>query len=218
MKKFSVLALVLAFVMMFSVVSFAAETVTYSFKAEGPAVYPDKTEVTGTTVTTAVNTDNFKVSTATADGNYYGILLVKGDALPTVDNAILYIDQLTADGTAEEFTVKPIVPTAGEKLTLYISSNAADAKLISIPMVYSADKAAYTLGNVTGDVDENGKAIINVSDAIAIINYILYETPFGDLPVEVGNVTGDVDENGKAIINVSDAIAVINYILYETEF
>ena len=203
MKKFSVLALVLAFVMMFSVVSFAAETVTYSFKAEGPAVYPDKTEVTGTTVTTAVNTDNFKVSTATADGNYYGILLVKGDALPTVDNAILYIDQLTADGTAEEFTVKPIVPEVGEKLTLYISSNAADAKLISIPMVYSSDVVtpAYKLGDVNMDGGIAGADALMTAQIVANI--------ISDASAEQ-KALADVNKSGNT--EGADALLIAQYV------
>lgn len=200
MKKFSILALVLAFTMMLSVVSFAADA-TYSFKTDGAATNAENTEVK-----TADNTDSFTVSTATADGNYYGILLVKGDDLPVVDNAILYIDQLTADATTEDFIVKPIVPEVGEKLTLYISSNAADAKLISIPMVYSSDVVtpAYT----RGDVNDDGS--INLVDVLTVLDHYLEVTPLtGD-----ALLAADVNVDGSA--NLVDVLAILDHYLEVT--
>ena len=198
MKKFSVLALVLAFTMMLSVVSFAADP-TYRFKTTGAAVG-------GTaTVTTAENTDNFIVSTGAVDDSYYGVLLVKGDDLPVVDNAILYIDQLTADGTAAEFTVKPIMPEVGEALTLYISSNVAGAELIKIPMIYSADAPAYTLGDINSD------KTINISDVLLVLNAYLGATTLD----ATQKLAADVAPAGKpdGVINISDVLLVLNVYL-----
>lgn len=200
MKKLSVLALVLAFTMMLSVVSFAADE-TFSFKTDISEERPaDNAE--NTTVTTAANTDSFTVSTATADGNYYGILLVEGDAVPTVENAILYIDQLTAESTVEDFIVKPIVPTAGKKLTLYVSSNSG-AGLVKIPMVYSSDYVAptYTLGDVVAD----GK--IDISDVTAVLNAYLGNTALD----ATQNLAADVVVDGK--IDISDVTLVLNVYL-----
>lgn len=195
-KVISIIALVVAMVMMMSVASFAADP---TFMVAEDAVIPE-----GTTVTPAA--DSIAVETASVAGNYYGILLVEGDALPTVDNAILYIDQATAADVAQAFTVLPIIPEAGTELTLYISSNVAGAELIAIPMVYDAEaeEPTYTLGDVTGDT------VIDLADAQAVINFFLKGTEF--TVSEAGDVTGD------GVVDLADAQAIINYFLKGTEF
>ena len=55
-----------------------------------------------------------------------------------------------------------------------------------------------------GDVNNDG--IVNVTDAIGIVNYVLKNTP-------VTFIEGAADVNGDGIINVTDAIGIINKIL-----
>ena len=200
MKKIvSILAIVLAFTMMMTVSSFAAA----SFAVAEGADY----DTEATTVTPAA--DSIAVTTASTAGNYYGILLVTGDALPTVDNAILYIDQATAADVTQAFTVLPNMTglAAGTELTLYISSNVAGAELIAIPMVYAeeAEGPTYTLGDVNGDGE------INVTDVVAVVNNILKGTGF-----EADEAAADVNADGE--INVTDVVAIVNNILKGTEF
>jgi len=195
-KVISIIALVVAMVMAMSVSAFAADP---AFMLAEDAVVPE-----GTTVTPAA--DSIAVTTAATAGNYYGVLLVEGNALPTVDNAILYIDQATAADVAQAFTVLPIIPEAGTALTLYISSNVAGAELIAIPLVYDAEaeEPAYTLGDVNGDTAIDG------ADALAVINYFLKGTEV-DVPAAA-------DVNADTVVDGADALAIINYFLKGTEF
>lgn len=63
---------------------------------------------------------NVTYTGAVADA-YYGVILVEGTDLPTKDNAIFYIDQLTSKSGEISFEVYPILPTERTVLTLYIS-------------------------------------------------------------------------------------------------
>lgn len=199
MKKLSILALVLAFVMMFSVVSFAAD----SFKVTDATKIP-----TGTTVTPAAT--DIAVTTGTADGNYYGILLVEGNALPTADNAILYIDQLTGDGNAASVAVKPIMPKVGTELTLYISSNVAGAELIKIPMIYSADapvEPEYLIAEIDGDGEQAG-----LGDALEILSYVnLMTSKIDEMTEEQMFAVAEIDGDGEAA-GLGDALEILSYV------
>lgn len=200
-KVISIIALVVAMVMAMSVSAFAADP---AFMVAEDAVIPE-----GTTVTPAA--DSIAVETVATAGNYYGILLVAGDALPTVDNAILYIDQATAADVKQVFEVLPIIPTTlvdendepvynlGDPLTLYISSNVAGAELIAIPMVYDEEKAAYVLG----DIDNNN--MWNSADALIVlqIGANLYEATATEL------LAADVDHN--EMYNSADALLILQY-------
>ena len=199
MKKFSIIAMVLAFTMMLSVVSFAADP---AFMLAEDAVVPE-----GTTVTPAA--DSIAVETTAVAGNYYGVLLVEGNALPTVDNAILYINQATAAEVKQAFSVLPIIPEAGTELTLYISSNVAGAELIAIPMVYDAeaDEPTYTLGDVNND------GAIDSSDALAVLLFFANGTEFGEnIPEEAGDVNVD------GAVDSSDALAILLFFANGIEF
>ncbi|MBR5170375.1 MAG: leucine-rich repeat protein [Muribaculaceae bacterium] len=60
--------------------------------------------------------------------------------------------------------------------------------------------------DLLGDV--NNDHLVNITDAIELINYILNDA--GDINLEAANVNGD-DE-----VNISDAIAIISYVLNDT--
>lgn len=193
MKKLSILALVLAFTMMLSVVSFAAEPAFKVVERENVTV-PETTEV-------EAGPNSLTVTTPATKDAYYGVLLINGATLPTVDDNILYIDQKTATGDSVEFTVLPIIPEADltKDLTLYISSNASGEGLITVPVAYGAEIVGYP----TGDVNNDGKW--NSSDALTTlqIGANLYEA------TEIEETAADVNNDGKW--NSSDALKILQF-------
>ncbi|MBQ7960911.1 MAG: hypothetical protein IJ285_06805 [Clostridia bacterium] len=202
MKK--VIAMVLALATMLSMTAFAAANFETNYPED--AALPTGTTVTG-------DADSIDVSTGAVKDAYYGILLVKGTELPTEDNTILYINQETATSDAVAFEVLPLMTSVaeGDVLTLYISSNATGANLISVPMIYKADAPAYTLG----DVDGNGD--IDSDDALAVLLYFAKGLEFADsegnaIPAEAGNVDGNAD------VDSDDALAILLYFAKGTEF
>lgn len=216
MKKLaSVLAIVLAFTMMMSLTSFAADP---AFAVKEGAVIPE-----GTTVTPAA--DSIAVETAATAGNYYGVLLVEGNALPTVDNAILYINQATAADVKQAFSVLPIIPEVGKELTLYISSNVAGAELIAIPMVYDAEEEiivpAYALGDVTMDewVDLDDAYIICLFDAGEADRILAegYEQFWGEVDAADADAVALGDVTMDEYLDLDDAYVICLYDAGETD-
>lgn len=61
-----------------------------------------------------------------------------------------------------------------------------------------------TFNTVLGDV--NGDGVVNITDAIGLVNYILGKSTF-----EVNELAADVNEDGA--VNITDAIAIVNLIL-----
>lgn len=61
-----------------------------------------------------------------------------------------------------------------------------------------------TFDTVLGDV--NGDGLVNIADAIGLVNYILGKSAF-----EVDELAADANEDG--ILNITDAIAIVNLIL-----
>ena len=63
---------------------------------------------------------------------------------------------------------------------------------------------------VKGDANGDGK--VTITDAVAIVNYIL-GNPSGNFNVEAANVNNDYDDDGKPNITITDAVGVVNIIL-----
>ena len=138
MKKIlSILALVLAMTMLMSVSAFA--TAEFSVDEEAAAAE-------GVTLGT-VDADSIAVTVPATAGADYSILLVSGDALPTVDSVIAYINQENATSDAVSFDVLPLLTSCTEEMTLYVGTNATGEELISIPVTYA--EPAPTGCNVT---------------------------------------------------------------------
>ena len=93
-------------------------------------------------------------------GDYYLILAQDAEGKPTEDN-IVYIDQVTAEGTSVTFKVYPGKLDAGTTYYVYRSSNKETSALVLSFKYY----VAYTLG----DVDESGK--VNASDALLVLQF-----------------------------------------------
>ena len=141
----------------------------------------------------------------------YVVLLVEGDALPTVDNAIYYIDQTTTASTgAITFNVYPMDIAEQKALTLYITSDKEGFSTIKISMGYAPageyDVQPYTLG------DANNDGVINVNDAMAVINHIVSKNVLDGTRLLAADATGD------GMVNVNDAMEIINYIVGKPQY
>ncbi len=95
--------------------------------------------------------------TAADEGSYYGAILVEGTGLPTEDNTIFYIDQVTAESGSVNFNVFPKEPEQTTALTLYISSNAEGHNLVSVPLNYAIATISNDSGS--GEGGEGGSTV-----------------------------------------------------------
>lgn len=150
-------------------------------------------------------------SGSVAAGENYVVLLVEGDKLPTVDNAIYYIDQTTTASTGSiTFHVYPMDIAEKKALTLYITSDKAGFSTIKIPMGYAPagnyEVQPYTLG------DANNDGVINVNDAMAVINHIVSKNVLDGTRLLAADATGD------GMVNVNDAMEIINYIVGKPQY
>lgn len=141
-----------------------------------------------------------------AAGENYVVLLVEGNALPTVDNAIYYIDQTTTASTgAITFNVYPMDIAGQKPLTLYITSDKEGFSTIKIPMGYAPageyDVQPYTLG----DVDSNNA--VNAEDASLILQAVVNQYTLS----ETQKLAGDVNLDGS--VNAEDASFILQKVV-----
>ena len=91
-----------------------------------------------------------------------------------------------------------------------ITSDNTAFTTIAIPISY-APTGDYEVAPYTpGDADDNG--LINVNDAMAVINHIVGNT------VLTGNNLLAADATGDGNVNVNDAMEIINYIVGKPEY
>jgi hypothetical protein len=141
-----------------------------------------------------------------ASGENYVVLLVEGNALPTVDNAIYYIDQTTTASTGSiTFNVYPMDIAGQKDLTLYITSDKAGFETIAIPMGYapsgSYDVQPYTLGDVNQD------QTIDIKDATMILNHVVGNTELTSTKFLAADVVKD------DVVDVKDATKILNLVV-----
>ena len=74
----------------------------------------------------------------------------------------------------------------------------------------NGETAKGLLGVILGDA--NGDGQVTITDAVAIVNYIL-GNPSANFNIVAANVNGDKDDEGKPKITITDAVAVVNIIL-----
>ena len=142
------------------------------------------------------NSDRMKVSySAASEDGYYGLIMVEGDDLPTVDNAIFYVDQITADSNTVEFDVYPILPEETTNLTIYISSNVESHELIKIGLGYAVGVEVDAEGPAVlyGDVNGDGKVTRN--------DLLRLAKNFSGFQVEINELAADVTGDGKVTRN-----------------
>ena len=226
MKK--VLSLVLAVVLMstFAFVVSAADTVTAA------GFYDIGTEE-NLTITPAADVGTVKEASADVDGDgdyekfftnsdklnvtytgvledaYYGIFLVEGTQLPTKDNAIFYIDQLTAKSGTLDIKVYPILPDKKTELTLYISCSDVTKDLVSVTLNYTPEGTfelegeelpEYTLGDVNAD------GLWNSTDALMTLKIGASLLPDATKAEKLA-----ADVNGDNEWTISDALKILQY-------
>ena len=139
-----------------------------------------------------------------AAGENYVVLLVEGDALPTVDNAIYYIDQITTASTGSiTFHVYPMDIAGQKDLTQYITSDRAGLETIAIPMGYapagSYEVQPYTLGDVNQDsLFNSADALMALQIGAELIDY-----------TETEKLSADVTRDGR--VNSEDALRILQY-------
>ena len=152
------------------------------------------------------NSDRIEVSYSGAvSGKEYGVILVKGTGLPTVNDNICFIDQVTATSTTVDFNVYPILPDETTDMTLYISSNATGFELKDIPVSYAVGVAGEEPTPTILYGDATGDGNINSFDALRIKQYV------GD---KVGTTIDLVaaDATGDGNVNSFDALRVKQYV------
>ena len=111
----------------------------------------------------------------------------------------------------------------GAANTLHYAAN--DETLGALRAFVQIDKAAqptsYVMnfgngetssGNLYIPGDANGDGQVTITDAVAIVNYIL-GNPSANFNIVAANVNGDTDDEGKPKITITDAVAVVNIIL-----
>ena len=111
----------------------------------------------------------------------------------------------------------------GAANTLHYAAN--DETLGALRAFVQIDKAAQptsygmnfgngetSSGNLYIPGDANGDGQVTITDAVAIVNYIL-GNPSANFNIVAANVNGDTDDEGKPKITITDAVAVVNIIL-----
>lgn len=150
---------------------------------------------------------NVEYSAAVEDA-YYGVILVEGTELPTVDSDIYYIDQVTAGSATISLDVFPKLPEAKTDLTLYLSTNAAGKGLESVVLSYTPEDTfgagsgslEYTLGDVNGD---------NAWDSADALSTLQIGANLMPEATEAEKAAADVDENGAW--DSTDALMILQY-------
>jgi len=224
-KRITSVLLMVVLAVMLCTPAMAAEVTVSGFYDIGTVNNVTITPMTATGTAAALNADidadgtdetiypdsikmNVTYTAATTDA-YYGVLLVEGDALPTKENAIFYIDQVTAESNSISFSVYPILPTATADLSLYISSSVEGASLIKVPLSYAKnatyeetttpDEPEYTLGDPTDD------GIYDAEDALMAVQIGLSIYTPTAAEALAANVSGD------SITDAEDALMIIQY-------
>jgi len=161
--------------------------------------------VMGSSCSLFQNSDRMTVSySAATAGGYYGLIMVKGtDVIPTVDNQIFFIDQITAASNTVDFDVYPILPDETTDLTIYISNNQGE-DLVKINLNYAVGATVNAPAYTLGDLNEDGD--YDVKDALIVLQVGIGK--FNDNPkVDTMKLAADVNFDGDQ--DVRDALLIL---------
>ena len=117
----------------------------------------------------------------------------------TVTGATADVTQFTPQSSWTLCTVKLTNVTGPVTIKLATSANRA-----------YVDEIILTPNFIKGDANGDGK--VTITDAVAIVNYIL-GNPSPDFNIEAANVNNDTGNDGKPSITITDAVGVVNIIL-----
>ena len=150
--------------------------------------------------------EKIQVTYIGSEGSQYLVLaLDDATGVPTEDN-IVYIDQQAADSTGVTFTVYPSSLVSGTTYGIYLSGSGGEDGMALTQVASFQYYMPYTLG----DVDESGR--IDINDAMAVINHILFKD------VLSGNKLLAADTTGDGSVNINDAMEIINYIVGKPQY
>jgi hypothetical protein len=79
----------------------------------------------------------------------------------------------------------------------------AQVRLYTVIVTLAGEEPSTLRGDVNGDKD------VDITDATALINYLLYSDA-------TGVILANADCDGEEGVDISDATALINYLLYST--
>lgn len=171
--------------------------------ASGTAAESVKVKIGENTETLYKSSEKLEVTySAASQDAYYGVILVEGDGVPNKDDAIFYIDQVTATNGSVSFNVYPILPTTSGKLTLHISSNAEGFGLISIPIYYTTEGTFEKVVTISlGDLNNDGVA--DIDDAMTVLRSV------AQLVTLTEDEKLNADVNGDGVADISDAMEIL---------
>lgn len=195
--------------------------ITLTALTSGNAVAAEETTNGATLYTDAERLKVVVDSSILTEGKYYMIFVFAtngafdGPVVPTKDTIsnLVYINQETAVSEGVEFNVYPSKLTGDYEYDVYLSSNdTADNKIGAYEKVGSFKYyEPYILGDVVCREDGSDKGSVDISDAMAIINWIVGKIELTPVQKLAANADGKTT-NGQPV-DISDAMAIINLIV-----
>lgn len=217
MRKLPRLLLLSAILAMLLCVSaFAADQGIYGAKAKGDAnvsfqyYTANGTEVTAPTQVEgkdvyagAVKIKVTYTGTVTANAQYLFVAQNAETTAPT-SQTIVYIDQNAAQDGTITFTAYPSELTSGKTYHVYLaSSDTANGAITALTEIAEYSYyAAYTLGNVNGD------KVIDVNDALTVIDHIVGNAYLTGNNLSAANVTPN-----DSVVDINDVLMIIDYVV-----
>ena len=119
-----------------------------------------------------------------------------------------YLKFTKTNGTTLTYSVEGLKLTYDNtNVTVTNAEGTSTLALAEVQDMYFSNDAGTTPSVLKGDVNNDNK--VDISDATALINYLLLGDDNG-INLDAANVNGD------AVVDISDATTLINYLLYGT--
>ena len=119
-----------------------------------------------------------------------------------------YLKFTKTNGTTLTYSVEGLKLTYDNtNVTITNAEGTSTLALAEVQDMYFSNDAGTTPSVLKGDVNNDSK--VDISDATALINYLLLGDDNG-INLDAANVNGD------AVVDISDATTLINYLLYGT--
>lgn len=123
----------------------------------------------------------------------------------------------TTNGTAAVLKFKVADAAADGDYTIGLTIvSTSDANFDTVEMTAVGGNVtvfSYVAGNVTGDFDGDGNAVIDIKDAVKLMQIVNgYLEDVEETVLLSANVTGDFDASGNPIIDIRDAVKLMQYV------
>ncbi len=119
-----------------------------------------------------------------------------------------YLKFTKTNGSTLTYSVEGLKLTYDNtNVTVTNAEGTSTLALVEVQDMYFSNDAGTTPSVLKGDVNNDNK--VDISDATALINYLLLGDAT-DINLDAANVNGD------AVVDISDATTLINYLLYGT--